>query len=200
LRDAVYVTTFGNFERLGEELYLEADRQGLERAGRVIFLSDGATGLRDIHQTHFQDARYVLDWFHLCRALYQALRGVASELGDDYEAAVRMTLKDLLWFGEVDWVIERLDRLRGKLAGGQARDAITDFKRYVLNNRDGIGYVDLHEQGIHVGSGPIEKAGDLIVNRRCELRGMAWYRHTADGICNLRTLYLNNRWDDFWQS
>jgi hypothetical protein len=202
LREAVYVATFQSFERLGEELYVEADRQGLERAGQVIFLSDGATGLRDIHQTHFQDARYVLDWFHLRRALYRALRGVASELGDDYEAVVRMTLKDLLWFGEVDWVIERLDSLRGKLAGGLARDAITDFKRYVLNNRDGIGYADLHEQGIHVGSGPIEKAGDLIINRRCELRGMTWHRQTADGICNLRALRFNGRacWNDFWAS
>lgn len=56
LREAVYVTTFQSFERLGEELSLEADRQGLERAAQVMFLSDGAPGLREIHQTHFPDA------------------------------------------------------------------------------------------------------------------------------------------------
>lgn len=111
-----------------------------------------------------------------------------------------MTLKDLLWFGEVDLVAERLDRLRGRLAGGQARDAITEFKGYILHNRDGISYAGLHEQGIHVGSGSIEKAADLLINRRCELRGMSWYPDTADDSCNLRALRFNDpqRWRQFW--
>lgn len=200
LRSAVYVTTFQGSERLGEELYLEADRQGLERANRVIFLSDGAKWAREIYQTHFYDALYILDWFHLRRALYRALRGAAVELGEDYIAVAYMTFKDLLWYGEIDFALERLSRLRGRLANGQARDAITQLKGYILNNRDGIGYADLYEQGVHVGSGPIEKAADLIINRRCELRGMSWYRDTADGICNLRALRFNpaERWHAFW--
>lgn len=200
LEAAVYVCSFQGSERLGEELYLEADRQGLERCGQVVFLSDGDRSLRDIWRTHFYDARYVLDWFHLRRNLQRALRGYRAEWGADRAATVYMTLKDLLWFGEIDLALERLDRLRGQLREAQARDAITDFKRYVQNNRDGIGYADLYAQGIHVGSGPIEKAADLIINRRCELRGMAWYRDTADGICNLRALRFNNssRWKQFW--
>ncbi len=35
-----------------------------------------------------------------------------------------MTLKDWLWYGEVDLALERLDRLRGRLASGPARDAL----------------------------------------------------------------------------
>lgn len=202
LREAVYVTTFHSFERLGEELYLEADRQGLERAGQVIFLSDGAIGLREIHRTHFQDARYVLDWFHLRRALHHALQTTVSELGEDYICAKYMTRKDVLWYGEVDLALERLDRLRGRLASAPARDALTRLKGYIHNNRDGIGYFDLFEQGIHVGSGPVQKAADLIIHRRCELRGMTWYWHPADGVCNLRALRFNGtqRWTAFWNA
>jgi hypothetical protein len=200
LRSAVYVVSFQGSERLGQELYLEADRQGLERAQRLIFLSDGDRALREIQQTHFYDAVYVLDWLHLRRNLYRALRGFAAEHGDDLAAAAYMTLRDLLWFGEVDRALDYLSWLRGQLAGGQARDAISDFKRYVQTNRDGIDYADLYDQGIHVGSGPIEKAADVIINRRCELRGMSWYRDTADGISNLRALRFNpgERWQAFW--
>lgn len=202
LREAVYVTTFQGFERLGEELYVEADRQGLERAGLVIFLSDGAKGLREIQQTHFHDARFVLDWFHLRREVYRALQMAVPELDPDYIHAKYVLFKDLLWVGEVDLVLERLDRLRGMLAGPQARDALTSLKGYLQNNRAGIGYADLFEQGIHIGSGPIEKAADLIINRRCELRGMTWHRQTADGICHLRTLRFNGllSWQAFWNS
>lgn len=200
LRSAVYTATFQGSQRLGEELYLEADRQGLEQAGQVVFISDGAAGLREIYQTHFFDALYVLDWFHLKRELRRVLRRAAAELDDDYIAAQYMTLKDLLWFGEVDLALQRLDRLRGKLAGADVRDAFLTLKGYILNNREGIRYADLHEQGLHVGSGPIEKAADLIINRRCELRGMSWYRDTADGVCNLRALRFNgpHRWHAFW--
>jgi hypothetical protein len=200
LRSAVYVTTFENSERLGEELYLEADRQGLERADLVVMLGDGAKWIRELHQTHFPDALYVLDWFHLRRELYRALRGVAAELGADYEATKRITLKDLLWFGEVQWAVEYLEKLRGRLSRPESRDAITAFKRYLLDNQSTMPYVDLFEAGIHVGSGPIEKAADLIINRRCELRGMTWYRDSANGISNLRAILLNGsqRWADFW--
>lgn len=202
LKSAVYVCSFQGSERLGKELYLEAERQGLERARRIVFLSDGARGLREICQTHFFDALYVLDWFHLRRNLYRALRGYRAEQGEDLAAVAYMTLKDLFWHGEIDLALARLDRLRGQLYGAKARDAITDFKRFVQNNRDGIGYADLYDQGFHIGSGPIEKAADLIINRRCELRGMSWYRDTADGICNLRTLRFNHpsRWKQFWDT
>jgi len=201
LRSPVYVTTFQGSERLGEELYLEADRQGLEQAQLVIFLSDGDRALRNIQQTHFYDAIYVLDWFHLRRNLRRALQGYEAELGSDLTAVAYMTLKDLLWFGEIGLAFERLDRLRGQLRSASARDAITDFKRYLRNNRDGIGYADLYAQGIHVGSGPIEKAADLVINRRCELRGMTWYRDSADAISNLRAICLNGRrrWRQFWE-
>lgn len=202
LRSPVYCTTFQGSERLGEELYLEADRQGLEQAGLVVVLGDGARWLRVLQQTHFFDALYVLDWYHLRRALYLALRPACTGIDPDYVAVVRMTLRDLLWHGEIDFVLDRLERLRGMLAGAKARDALTDLKRYIQNNRDGIGYADLYDQGIHVGSGPIEKAADLIINRRCELRGMTWYHDTADGICNLRALRFNGeqRWHDFWHN
>ena len=70
----------------------------------------------------------------------------------------------------------------------------------MLDNRSLIAYVDLFEAGIQVGSGPIEKAANLIINRRCELRGMTWYRDSANDISNLRAIYLNgcHRWAEFW--
>ncbi|GAB4444414.1 MAG: hypothetical protein Kow00120_14080 [Anaerolineae bacterium] len=200
LQAATYVVSFAGSARLGEELYLEADRQGLERADTVVVLGDGAAWVRALHQEHFYDALYVLDWFHLGRAVHAALQPATVELGADYVAAVRMTLRDLLWFGEVALALNRLDRLRGQLAHADARDAITDLMRYLRTNQDGIRYAELDARGIHVGSGPVEKAGDLIINRRCELRGMTWYRDSANAICNLRALRFNDpqRWADFW--
>lgn len=200
LQSAVYVVSFQGSDRLGQELYVEADRQGLERAETLIFLSDGDQSLQEIYQTHFYDARYVLDWFHLRRNLFRTLRPARTELDSAILDPLYQTLKDLFWSGEIDPALAHLDHLRGQLAQAKSRDAITSFKHYVSNNRDGIGYASLFEHGFHIGSGPIEKAADLIINRRCELRGMSWNRETADGLCNLRSLRLNGSqgWRDFW--
>lgn len=85
LRSAVYVSTFQGSERPGEELYLEADRQGLERAQLVVFLSDGDQALKAVHQTHFYDALCILDWFHLRRSLRRAWQGYEAEHGPGFD-------------------------------------------------------------------------------------------------------------------
>jgi len=70
----------------------------------------------------------VLDWYHLRRrrTLHPALQHAQGELGTDYVTATYITLKNLLWFGELDLTLECLDPLRGRLRAAQARDAITN--------------------------------------------------------------------------
>lgn len=102
-----------------------------------------------------------------------------------------MTLRDLFWFGKVELALDRLDRQRGHPAHPNARDAITDLMRYVRTDQGGIRCAELCAQGFHVGSGLVEKAADLTSNRHCELRGMTWYRDSADAVFNLRALYAS---------
>jgi hypothetical protein len=70
----------------------------------------------------------------------------------------------------VDLALDRLARLRFRLRTRDAQETLAAFKRYLLTDRAGlVCSADLAEQGIHCGFGPVEKAADLIINRRCEL-------------------------------
>ena len=91
---------------------LEADGQGLDCAGQTISLSSGAKGLREIQQTHFHKASFVLERFPLRREVYRALQIAVPELDLNYVLDQDVLFKDLLWFGEVDLVLELLDRSR----------------------------------------------------------------------------------------
>jgi hypothetical protein len=51
----------------------------------------------------------------------------------------------------------------------------------------------------YIGSGHVEKANDLIVARRQKGRGMQWSLETRDALAALRTLMLNDGWDQYWQ-
>ena len=52
-----------------------------------------------------------------------------------------------------------------------------------------------------MGSGAVEKAVDIVINRRLKgRRGMSWKRACADEVVALRVLTLNNDWDSMWHT
>ena len=70
---------------------------------------------------------------------------------------------------------------------------------YIERNRDGIWYKEAEENGISIGSGLADKAGDILICRRMKLRGMRWNRDKAGNVLNIHILVLNGEWDEFWK-
>jgi hypothetical protein len=65
----------------------------------------------------------------------------------------------------------------------------------VENQRSWMGsYEDWRKQGYPVGSGMIERAVAIVINRRMKKRGMRWCRSNATAIVALRTDLLNDEW------
>ena len=55
-------------------------------------------------------------------------------------------------------------------------------------------YEDWRKLGYPVGSGMIERAVAIVINRRMKKRGMRWCRSNAPAIVALRTDLLNEDW------
>ena len=49
-----------------------------------------------------------------------------------------------------------------------------------------------------VGSGAVEKNIDIAIARRFKLRGMSWSKEGASNLLALRLLYLNNKYDNYF--
>jgi len=205
-RDAA---TFQGSELLGKLVYAQASQLGVERVGRLRLLGDGARGIDTVGDEHFARARRILDLWHLER---QLSRGLKAAIGDKAELArQRAEFGRLIRSGQVEPVLVRLRALAeqqptvGVGEGGESAVPAVPQElfatiRYVEGHRDAI--VDYEAEmaaGEHVGSGAVEKAGDLVVNRRFKgRRGMRWWRRSADGILALRILHLNGDWDAYW--
>ena len=69
-----------------------------------------------------------------------------------------------------------------------------------------IGYLDgqrawigasqaWQEAGSPIGSGLVERAVELVINRRRKRRGRRWWRITAQGVTALRIRRLNGVWE-----
>lgn len=75
------------------------------------------------------------------------------------------------------------------------REKLRQTIGYLHNHRDWMGsYEQWKRQGYPVGSGMLERAVALVINRRMKKRGMRWLRPNATAVGALRTDVLNEDW------
>jgi hypothetical protein len=188
LVDRRTVASLESAERFGQRLWLAAQRCGVEHAGRVIFVSDGAHWCPTVQQTHFPEALYVLDRWHLERAIREALttrhRSIAALLRDAMA-------------GRPEPMVARLRRLVRSAHTPEERERRQHLLDYVAFNAEGIR--NLARSPV-IGSGPVEKQVDVLLCRRLKTRGMSWYRPGAAALQRLRELKLNGEWHTYWQA
>ncbi|MBO0789343.1 MAG: hypothetical protein J2P36_00085 [Ktedonobacteraceae bacterium] len=66
---------------------------------------------------------------------------------------------------------------------------------YRKNQREWIGnYEEWRRRDYPVGSGIIERAVAVVINRRMKRRGMSWLRRNATSVVALRVAWLNEDW------
>ncbi len=191
-----YVATFGPAEQLGQ-LAKAAARTVSEHAPcPVVVLADGAQWIKLQQRRHFPQATCILDWAHLWREVRHAIHVAArakplSAHERDYQLYLHRTW---LWYGQVDQALQGLRILATGLPA-EPLETITKAMTYLEHQRPWIGsYEHWRKQGYPVGSGMIERAVALVINRRMKKRGMRWCRHNATAVVALRTDLLNDDW------
>jgi len=159
-----YVASLSTWEEFGWMLCVEAWRRGYERAKEKLFISDGAVALRTLRQTHFPDALFILDWYHAAEHLADAAKAAFSEDVEAYRPWYE-ALKDHLWRGEVEAILEALKKesLRiglpaPKEADSSPRVVLYRNQGYFADNREGMNYPKFRAEGWPIGSGIAEGA------------------------------------------
>jgi hypothetical protein len=180
--------TYASVEKadtFGEKFYIECLKQGVENAGKVYFISDGAIWIKKLKNDYFPQAIGVLDIWHLERELKWALGEEKKERVDE--------LKLLALDGNADAIVSGLMK-------EVSEDIIKSEKvlraaEYVMNNAEWIRNIPKVKG---YGSGPVEKTVDITVSRRFKKRGMSWFREGVNPLLQLRLLKLNKEWNAYW--
>lgn len=122
----------------------------------------------------------MLNWPHLWRTLVKAIRAVSvqREASPQWIKRQMHILSSWLWKGEF-----------------QPATALTAALSYLDHQRDWMGSYDhWKQQGYPVGSGLIERAVAVVINRRMKRQGMSWLRRNATSVVALRVALLNEEW------
>jgi hypothetical protein len=163
----------------------------------VVVIADGAEWIKKEQRKHFSHATCILDWAHLWREVSHAIRAAArakalSGRECDFQLYWHRTS---LWLGNVTQALEGLHRLMADVPS-EALKPLQEAIRYLENQRPWMGsYEHWKAQGYPVGSGMIERAVSIVINRRMKKRGMRWCRSNATAVVALRADLLNEDWD-----
>ena len=191
-----YVATFAASAQLGTLAEAAARTLSQEARRPVVLLADGAKWIKTQQARHFPHATCILDWAHLWREVSHAIRVAArakplSAREQQYQLSLH---RSWLWQGGVDQALQGLRALSAGLPP-EAQEAIQKAITYLENQRPWIGsYEHWRKLGYPVGSGLIERAVSLVINRRMKKRGMRWRRINATAVVALRTDLLNDDW------
>lgn len=202
----VHTTAVSYFSRLADQAtftrlaLVETQRRGVETAGTVCGVVDGAEWEQTFLDVHRADAVRILDWAHA--AGYVASTGQAVFGAGTGEAAQWIATQiHELRHGEPEVVLGKLRGLQEDLAlqGGEALETMQTSLAYLEKRQDQIHYAEFVAQGYPIGSGMVESGNKLVVEARLKGAGMHWARENVNPMVGLRTVACSDRWDEAWE-
>jgi len=187
-------------ERFGLSLWALAVRCGMLQAKEVIFISDGGVWCKTVAETYFQEARRILDWYHLSEHVWEAGQSLYGEkqTAKPWIAQCLAILKASSGIGLLRFLERsRAARSANPSAGLEALDALI---RYVRPRVAITDYVDYRAMGCVIGSGMMEATCKQLVGQRLKGSGRQWHESGAVAMAALIAHRLNGTWDRFWAS
>ena len=203
-----YVQTYD--EKPRRRLWDLMKSQGMQENQQVVFMSDGGENVRRVQKYLHPFSEHLIDWFHITMRLTvlqqqtKALQAEEPQTGADVSNRLE-SVKRLLWHGNSDEALERLQNLLIELSLIQARpatakkvaDSVTDFDTYIRNNREFIpNFGERRRQGETISTAFVESTINQVVSRRfVKKQQMAWTLRGAHLLLQTRTKVLNDELD-----
>jgi hypothetical protein len=190
------VAVLGDVEALKPRLWLEALRQSIEQAARVVWVSDGGVGFWRVFRELFGTCAIgILDFYHAVQNVWRAVKvwkdGRSRQARGWWEWARRR-----MRYGTVDDVLVKLyvERAQQHLRP-VVRQALENLCTYLETHREHIDYARFRQQGLPIGSGFLESACKWLIQQRFKGVGMRWSESGFNHLLHLRLAWANERFE-----
>jgi hypothetical protein len=172
----------------------ELHRRGVETAGQVAAVSDGAEWIQGFVDLHCPQALRILDFAHAAEHI--ALIGQTVAPDDPTWLASRL---HRLKHAGPEPVLAELHRQVEQVATlAQPPPEVTEALTYLDKRVALMQYPTFAAAGWPIGSGSVESANKLVVQTRLKGAGMHWARPNVNPLLVLRNAACNDRWEEAW--
>jgi hypothetical protein len=173
----------------------EVHRRGVETAGCVAGVVDGADWCQQFLDAHRPDAVRILDFPHAAQRLSDVAEAAwgPGEPARTWAAAQRTALRD----GDPATVLATIRALplAETSAASRVRPAVLGYLEPRLAQ---LQYAVFRAQGLPIGSGIVESANKLVVEARLKGAGRRWAEKNVNPLVALRGAVCSERWDEAW--
>jgi hypothetical protein len=189
-----YFSRLTDSTTFAEQALLELHRRGIESAGRVGAVVDGAEWCQSFIDYHYAEAVRILDHPHA--AEYITRFGETSTAdGRLLSAAECARLRQELKHKGPEGV---LGELRQVLEGREELVEAAKALAYLEKREGQMRYDEFRAQGWPLGSGMVESANKLVVEERLKGSGKHWEEQNVNPMLALRNAWCNERWEESW--
>jgi len=183
-------------EELFDWLISENAERNPENIRPVAVIMDGQPSLWTAAEKLPDNRIEILDLLHATPRIWDAA-GFFYQKDEDKLAFIESRVLRILQ-GEVKSVIRGLKQMGSKRKlGKKKREQLGKICNYLTKNQDRMQYHKYLEQGYPIASGVIEGACRHFVKDRMERAGMRWSIKGAQAMLEIRSVYLNEHWDEF---
>ena len=103
-------------EKPRQRLWALMQSQGMQENQQLVFMSDGGEDVRQVQEYLHPNSEHLMDWFHITMrltVLQQQTKALTAETEAPGKAASKQieSVKHLLWHGNVEEALDRIDSL-----------------------------------------------------------------------------------------
>ena len=192
--DLSYFSRLTDSSRFADLALVELHRRGIERAGEVGAVVDGAVWCQTFLDWHYPEAVRILDFPHATEYITAIGQSVGPE-GELLSERERSQMCHELKHQGPDAVLAELAAL---VQAQPDQEELASKLLYLQKRRDQLDYPAFVAAGWPIGSGMVESANKLVVEERLKGPGMHWEGKNVNPILALRNAICNDRWDETW--
>ena len=164
---------------------------------KKVVVMDGARGLwKYVDKCDLFDGwTQIVDFHHCCEhlsKLAERLFGKKSVQGKKWYSYYRNSL-----LTKINGVVNLINSAKRHIKKMNKPSLLKELT-YFLHNKARMRYASFKQEGLPIGSGPVEAACKTIVKARLCCSGMRWTRERAQRVLRIRTIIRNDRWDTAW--
>ena len=186
-----YVSYIGNVDTFKILVFAKAVELKYWEYESIVFISDGATWLRNMIEELFPEAIQILDKFHLIENIYDYAKYIFNE---DMKKAEKFKDKIIgyCYSREYNLIVKELKKYKGVTIP----KTVCNLPVYLENNKNKIDYSTYEHNGWFVGSGAIESSNKTVIQLRLKQAGMRWSVDGANYMIALRCMWESDHWNE----
>ncbi len=189
-----YFSRVAEASRFGRLAWVESHQRGLERAGLVAAVTDGAEWEQGLIDLHCPQAVRILDFPHAAErvcAVGQAVWETDPARRQNWQEQQLHQLKQ-------QGPAALLSELTALQQQHPALEVVPAHQAYLEKRADHMQYPSYQAQGLPIGSGAMESANKLVVEARLKGAGMHWALPHVNPMLALRNILCSDHWETAW--